>query len=259
MNTILVSKALSKIATIEDIEKEFITILKTIRDIIKQNKQIINPVDGQSLMLVKDDYVKVENLYNRLEEQLDCYDKLQINNADVVEYIKFWNVFFNNDFWNENKLLNIQTANFEYDEIFIENFYKIFSNVEEVDLYCYKISSKFKTDAQRKLASSYHKKINVKKNEEFVFYLKEEKYITNNYYIIWKVKNNGIEAEKNNCIRGDFYFSNHIENSSIYSEKIHYKERKEKASYAGKHEVYCYIFNRNDILVAKGKYIVEIQ
>ena len=218
MNTILVSEALNEVTINSELDKDFISILIYIKNRLEKNKEILNPINNESLMLVKEDYTKTENLCNRLTEQLSKYEELQAKNSSKNEYINFWKNFFCNDYWNEDELNNNASDNFEYDEIFIENFYKLASTIDSVEIKCYKITKQFATDARRKLAASYHKRINVKKRESFVFYVDNQKYNSPEFYIIWKIKNNGEEAEINNCIRGDFYLSNHIEGVLIDQE-----------------------------------------
>ena len=61
------------------------------------------------------------------------------------------------------------------------------------------------------------------------------------YKVLWKVKNNGAEAEKRNCIRGEL---EELDNS--------YSIKKESADFQGKHYVECYLI-RNDKCVASDR------
>ena len=68
------------------------------------------------------------------------------------------------------------------------------------------------------------------------------------YIIKWQITNTGEEAQKANCLRGDFYPSDEGTNG-----------RKESTSYTGSHAVQCIVI-KNGICVAKSKdYIINIR
>lgn len=65
------------------------------------------------------------------------------------------------------------------------------------------------------------------------------------YDVYWKVKNNGLEAEKRNCLRGEIFknnFLHHIENTL----------------FKGKHFIECYIV-KDGVCVAKNRIYVPIK
>ena len=65
------------------------------------------------------------------------------------------------------------------------------------------------------------------------------------YKILWKVKNNGILAKKNNCIRGQIF--------KAKDENINH----ETSNFAGDHYVECYVI-KNEICIAKDHIDVPI-
>lgn len=65
------------------------------------------------------------------------------------------------------------------------------------------------------------------------------------YEIFWKVKNDGILAEKKNCIRGQIFKSKDVDKNN------------ETTDFAGNHYVECYIV-KNNVYVAKAHIDVPI-
>lgn len=66
------------------------------------------------------------------------------------------------------------------------------------------------------------------------------------YNIFWKVKNDGVYAEKNNCIRGQLF---------IAKDKV---INHETSNFAGNHYVECYII-KNGVCIAKDHIDVPIK
>ena len=88
------------------------------------------------------------------------------------------------------------------------------------------------------------KKVPLKRKLEF--YLDVNK-VPKPYEVYWKVKNEGNEAERLNCIRGEIF-------KSI---KAPFDILEEESSFAGNHYVECYIV-KNGVCVAKDKIDVPI-
>jgi hypothetical protein len=72
--------------------------------------------------------------------------------------------------------------------------------------------------------------------------------------VLWKVKNNGVNAIKGNSLRGHIYFGN----DEGLVDNINSKERYEPIAFAGNHYVECYII-KNNRCIAKKKYSVKIE
>ena len=70
--------------------------------------------------------------------------------------------------------------------------------------------------------------------------------ISRPYEVFWKVKNEGITAQKNNCIRGQIFRAED-------GEKNH-----ETSDFAGNHYVECYII-KNKVCIAKAHIDVPIR
>ncbi|MGE4489957.1 MAG: nucleotidyltransferase [Kiritimatiellales bacterium] len=71
--------------------------------------------------------------------------------------------------------------------------------------------------------------------------------------VLWQVVNTGTEAEKANCLRGDFYNNEGID--AVSGGYI----RKEPTSYTGSHWVECFIIKDGICRARSGEFLVNIQ
>lgn len=74
----------------------------------------------------------------------------------------------------------------------------------------------------------------IEKNKKLEFVIQGDN--INHYQVLWQVTNTGEEAEKANCLRGDFYPSKIINRKKV---------RKENTLYKGYHYVIAYLIKDN--------------
>lgn len=243
-----------KIQNYSRIDEMFYYTICEIRDRLTHNKEVYNPTDSsQSLLLVEEDRTKLENLYNRLNTYISELDVLFESDCTEIQAKDAWYKFFKHDYWNTS--LNEAASNlaithnysksmYEYDdtEEFIENMYPTQPTTCFVEIDC-KITNK---DGQTQyLSDMLDKNEKVEIGCSLDFFIKNTN-APNNYEVLWKVKNEGGLAKKNNCIRGQIFKSkqNLVNN--------------ETSSFAGNHYVECYII-KNHTCIAKKHIEVPIK
>ena len=243
-----------KIQNYSRIDEMFYYTICEIRDRLEYNKEVYNPTDStQSLLLVEEDRTKLENLYNRLNTYISELDVLFETDCTEKQAKDAWYSFFNHDYWNtalneSARSLSITYSYskniYEYDdtEEFIENMYPAQLTTCFVEIDC-KVTNK---DGQVKYLSDI-----LNKNEKIEIGCDLDFFIKNinapdSYEVLWKVKNEGILAEKQNCIRGQIFKSK--------QNLINH----ETSNFAGNHYVECYII-KNSICIAKKRIEVPIK
>lgn len=93
------------------------------------------------------------------------------------------------------------------------------------------------------LSAILHEKSWLQRNKQLEFFIKETD-CPSPYSIYWKIKNEGLEAKKRNCIRGQI----ELTNSSTH---------REHTDFQGEHYVECYLV-KNNVCVAKSHIDVPI-
>lgn len=251
IQTVLCDENIQDYSRIDEI---FYYTICAIRNRLIYNKEVYNPTDSsQSLLLVQEDRDKLENLCNRLNTYISKLNVLFNSDCTEKQAKKAWYDFFNHDFWNTNineSARSLVTAYsyskdlLEYDdtEEFIENIYSTQVTTCFVEIDC-KVLNK---NGQVKYLSDM-----LKNNEKVEIGCSLEFFIKNinapnGYEVLWKVKNDGILAEQNNCIRGQIFKS---KQNTINSET---------SNFAGNHYVECYII-KNNICITKTRIEVPIK
>lgn len=242
-----------KIQDYSRIDEIFYYTICEIRDRLRYNKEVYNPTDiRQSLLLVQEDRDKLDNLYNRLDTYIAKLDILFDSNCTEKKAKDAWKEFFNHDYWNTNLNESMRSLSntysytkslYEYDdtEEYIENMYPIQSTMCVVRIDCKVVDKSGRVNYLSKIISN---------NEKVEVGCKLDFFIETNavepYNILWKVKNDGILAEKNNCIRGQIF---------IAKDKV---INHETSNFAGNHYVECYII-KNGICIARDHISVPIK
>lgn len=242
-----------KIQDYSRIDEIFYYTICEIRDRLRYNKEVYNPTDiRQILLLVQEDRDKLDNLYNRLDTYIAKLDILFDSNCTEKQAKDAWKEFFNHDYWNTNLNESMRSLSntysytkslYEYDdtEEYIENMYPIQSTMCVVRIDCKVVDKSGRVNYLSKIISN---------NEKVEVGCKLDFFIETNavepYNILWKVKNDGIFAEKNNCIRGQIF---------IAKDKV---INHETSNFAGNHYVECYII-KNGICIARDHISVPIK
>lgn len=265
ITTILVEEALRFTTENSLIDKYFISICNYICDKLSVSYEIINPITGKPITFNQSDENKVKNLYNRLKTKIDEYNAMIKNNDTKDKHIDFWEAFFKNDYWESITLENRAGISdedvYEDNEEKIENFYPIKYSILPINIIikCQKVLQL----GQNPLGLTYE---NAREDEKFN--LSQQKYrmlkfsvevpsiISAPYKVIWKVKNNGANAFKQNSLRGEIYYSN-IRNGADLVTAENANTRYEPISFAGNHYVECYII-KNNVCLAKKRYDVTL-
>lgn len=231
-------------------EMFYYTICK-IRDRLSYNKEVFNPTDNsQSLLLVQEDRDKLDNLYTRLNIYIQKLEVLFNDNCTEKQAKDAWYDFFNHDYWVEN--LNESTRNLlipygiiknQYDdtEEYIENIFPFYPTFYFVKIDCKVITKSGRCVYLSEMLRN-NEKIQIGCKLEFFI---EHTNVPKPYEIFWKVKNDGILAEKKNCIRGQIFKSKDVDKNN------------ETTDFAGNHYVECYIV-KNNVYVAKAHIDVPI-
>lgn len=243
-----------KIQNYSRIDEMFYYTICAIRDRLRDNKEVFNPTDNsQSLLLVQEDRDKLDNLYNRLNMYILKLDILFDSNCTEKQAKNAWYNFFNHDYWNTS--LNESTRNllktydysknlYEYDdtEEYIENIYPIQPTICFAEIDCKVVN---KNGQCRYLSNMLRNNEKVETGCTLEFFI-ESTNISRPYEVFWKVKNDGVLAERNNCIRGQIFRGEDDEKNY------------ETSDFAGNHYVECYII-KNKICIAKTRINVPIR
>lgn len=255
--TVLVKNALDSInTTLYELDDEFIEVLKEVKNQLELSDDILNPINNQSLTWKQKDKDKLSNLKIRLKTRLEKYNSLKLNNSPKKDFIDFWSELFNDDFWDEENFASASFSNevIICDEDMVENYYDIDSNCAEIDVKCTRVMGNDSLLIAKGKAM-WNKNIKIGKDQKIVFYI-DGIYDSNSYYVLWKIKNFGREAELANSIRGELYFGKDLNGQENRNIRI----RKENTQYIGTHVVDCYVLSKSSgLIVAKGKHIVEIE
>lgn len=235
----------------ERMDERFYYTAKAIRDRLAVNKEVNNPVDEeQSLKLVSKDDVKINNFYNRLDENLAKLDVLFKPNCTRIEALQAWKEFFNHDYWEElikreyqyykSSIARKEYYDYRDTEEFIEDYFPV--NIQyDIELDCWVIKNGKKIDL---LSSFLKKKQPLIPGYKLEFFVKA-KNIPQPYQIFWKIKNCGEEAKRRDMVRGEILRTNK-------------PTQEERTLFKGDHYVECYII-KNGVCVARRKIPVPIK
>lgn len=245
-----------KILSYDRMDEMFYYTMKEIQKRLNNNIEVYNPTDDtQSLLLKQSDIDKMNNLNSRLKDKLSKLDLLFDDECTKKQAIEAWNEFFNHSYWTydektenrsfslrESTIANLCDYNYlEYDDT-EENIYNIMSvkNNMYIKIDC-KVIDSYGTIIKLSTLNNRGKKVPLERKLEFYI---DKNRVPKPYKVYWKVKNNGDEAIKHNCIRGQIFES---------CETI-----QEKSDFGGEHYVECYIV-KNGICVATDKIDVPIE
>lgn len=243
-----------KIKNYSRIDEMFYYTICAIRDRLRYNKEVLNPTDSsQSLLLVQEDRDKIDNLYNRLDLYIPKLDILFDSNCTEKQAKDAWYSFFNHDYWNTSlnestrSLLNTYEYGknlYEYDdtEEYIENIYPMQPTTCIVKIDCKVVNE---NGQYRYLSNMIRNNEKVEIGCKLDFFI-ESTNISRPYEVFWKVKNDGIIAEKTNCIRGQIFRAK--------DKDINH----ETSNFAGNHYVECYII-KNKVCISKARIDVPIR
>lgn len=257
-----------KIQNYDRIDEMFYYTMKEVAKRLDNDIEVYNPTDEeQSLLLKESDRDKMNNLTNRLKNYLSKLDILFDDKCTLKEAIEAWYEFYQHDFWtydeenekrasdlSESAILlkssNMDLVEYDDTEEFIENimpvkekhFIKLDCKVKEFEVKKDKII--IKQVIKLSTLNNLGRRVPLKRKLEFYLDINKVPYP---FEVYWKVKNNGYEALKRNCIRGDI-FKNPEEPFDILEEE---------SDFAGDHYVECYIV-KNGVCVAIDRIKVPI-
>jgi hypothetical protein len=237
----------------ERLDESFYYTIKAIRDRLKYNTEVKNPVESSLSLLHKEsDKTKVKNLHNRLSIYIDKLKVLFDDKCTEKQAIEAWNELFNHSYWSDLVTENTNLAksarfalslsSFDYDETeeFIEDMFPV-NLLYNLHIDCNVTQDGWRPQLLRRILAN-HTPLKINKKLEF--------YITTNnvpfpYRVYWKVKNVGEVAEQKNCIRGqiDMDYGNNV--------------KRESSNFKGPHYVECYII-KNGVCVARDRINVPI-
>ena len=228
----------------------FYHTMKKIVERLESDTSVTAPVDnGRDLTPRQSDRKKMTNWRNRLKSKLEDLDILFKDECNMEDALQAWYGFFNHDYWREqvdelssyslSADTKLSIRSFEDTEQFIEDMYPVDRK------YQCRISCRVSGNGWRE-----------KPIADFLRIL--QRFVPHNfrvhcamtytscpppYKVLWKVKNNGPEAERRNMIRGK------IEDRGNAIE--------EPTNFYGNHYIECYIV-KDDICVAMSRVEVPI-
>lgn len=248
-----------KIQEYDRMDEMFYHTMKEIEQRLVLSIEVNNPTNTSlSLLLKQSDRDKMNNLCSRLKDKLSKLDVLFNTDCTKKQAIEAWNEFFNHDYWiydevTENRTFSLtetmliksyNCSSLQYDET-EENIYNLMPviNLYYIKLDC-KVLDSNKTMIKLSTLNSKDKRVPLERMLEF--YLDENR-VPKPYELYWKVKNEGIEAMKRNCIKGE-----------IFKSKVETPESMiEYSAFDGEHFVECYVV-KNGVCVAKDRIEVPI-
>lgn len=218
------------------IDQCFLSTIKQIVNRLDLSLDVKNPTNPSiSLMMKQDDYKKMKTLRNRLKENIKHLDALLSINCTESSATFAYEKFFNDSFWkkgitleNSSRSLSLKDS-LEYSdtEEFVEDTYDIYSGYSG---YYLRIKGYYYFQEGR-----LHPITNLTNNGRRLIPGTKLQFVVetnapSSWKICWKVKNEGSEAERRNCIRGQLQ---------------HYGEKKieEPCTFYGNHYVECYLID----------------
>lgn len=232
------------------IDELFYYSMKGIVDRLEADTSVSAPVDnGRDLTPRKSDLQKMINWKNRLQSKLEDLEVLFKDDCSQDDALQAWYGFFNHDYWSEQvseqagfSLSTVHKSairSYRDTEEFIEDYYQL-----DIRYRC-RVSCHVSGDGWRD-----------KPLKDFLGLLR--KFVPHHfkvrcvmvytecpkpYKVLWKVKNVGPEAERQDCLRGQI-----LERG---------KSITEPTSFYGNHYIECYIVKDN-VCVARTRIDVPI-
>lgn len=230
----------------EKMDEMFYYTLVSIRDRLSNDIEVLNPTNCElSLLLTMKDKQKMNNLLNRLNNQIEKLQVLFQSTCTKQEAITAWKEFFNHPYWGDclessKRNLLFETDLNEFDtlvetEDYIETLFPVIRNC----YYQMKINCRIRYDGRTEfLGSMLNRGLKITKGSELYFYVENDCSKYGSYEVYIKVKNNGVEAAKANCLRGEI---KHFDVTKKY--------HRETALYTGEHLVECYLIKNGQCVV----------
>ena len=252
--SILVNEALEK----ENLNVSGDVLLKNIINGIinrlKHNKNVYNPTDiNKNLIQKQKDIQKLDNLLNRLDNRITKVNNLN-NESKKEDVYEAWNYFFGDEYFSDKYDLSIKQC--EDNEENINNYYDIQNNKNDGTLIKCQLSSVEGGTLGRTIRnyeSNTPLSVSKYKDEKLIFTAHPS--VSNPYFILWKIRNSGITAVKNNSLRGDIVYSN--SSNDFYYMDINGNTRYENISFSGHHYVECYVI-KDDSVVQLERFLVNL-
>lgn len=241
-----------KFESYDRIDERFYYTMVAIRDRLANDKEVYNPTDAtKSLKLASSDSVKMDNLYNRLNDKLSKLDVLFDSKCTYNQAIEAWEEFFNHSYWTEQKQEE-QVAK-SYMQRSESLAYYNYKETEEYISNLFPVNLKYKVELDC-LVTKDDKKVGwlhiMMQQRQLllpgnILYFQAKTEIPKPYQVYWKVKNRGEYAKQNDCVRGEIFQTD---------DEYH----AEPTSFKGDHYVECYIIKRGEC-VAKTRIDVTIK
>lgn len=232
------------------IDECFYYTMKSIVDRLENDVYVNAPVDnGRALVTRKIDEKRNENWKNRLSEKLDELNVLFDDNCTYEQALNAWSSFFNNTYWNQllSQLKENRRAYGKYQyrdtEQFIEDMYAI-NDQYDVNIDCKVSANGFSPMSIKEFISTYFTNYGGFIPHGFSVKCKIRETNAPHYdKVLWKVRNVGDEAERQDDIRGQ------IQDRG--------REICENTKFYGHHYIECYLIEKN-ICIAIGHTDVPI-
>lgn len=252
--SVLVEEALKKDYLNMTMDNILKNIINNIIGRLECNNDVLNPTDFRKSLIKKDkDVKKIDNLYKRLKSRISKINELT-EDSNIKEICDAWNYFFGDDYFNEN--FELKKEECEDTEEQIENLYDVELNKNEEQLITCQLSSIEGNTTGRTLRnyeSNQPLSVTRFKDQQLIFTANIN--CNQEYIVLWKIKNNGALAVKNNSIRGEILFSNNSDDFNYID--YNGNKRYERISFVGHHYVECYIV-KNNIVVNKDRFLVNL-
>lgn len=232
------------------IDELFYYTMKGVVDRIEFDRSVSAPVDhGRDLTPRKSDLRKMTNWKNRLKSKLEDLEVLFKDDCSQDDALQAWYGFFNHDYWSEQ--ISEQTSFSSYTvqksavrsyndtEEFIEESYQL-----DIKYQC-RVSCHVSGDGWRETPLNNFLGL-LRKFVPHHFTVRCVMVYTDcpkPYKVLWKVKNVGPEAERQNCLRGQ-----------ILDRGVSITE---PTKFYGNHYIECYIV-KDDYCVARARIDVPI-
>ena len=232
------------------IDELFYYTMKGIADRLESDASVSAPVDnGRDLTPRKSDLQKMTNWKNRLKSKIEDLEVLFKDDCSQDDALQAWYGFFNHDYWSEQvseqasfSLATVQKSairSYRETEDFIEDYYQL-----EIKYRC-RVSCHVSGDGWRDTPLKEFLGL-LRRFVPHHFKVKCVMVYTDcpkPYRILWKVKNVGPEAERQDCLRGQI-----LERGESITEPT---------SFYGYHYIECYIVKEN-VCVARTRIDVPI-
>ena len=251
IQSVLCSEAITSYKRMDEM---FYYTIVNIRNRLLNDIDVFNPTNSKlSLLLTMKDEQKMTNLLNRLNDQIEKLQVLFQSTCTKEEAINTWKEFFSHQYWDDclencKRDLSLETdLNKSYalveTEDYIETLFPVISNC----YYQLKVNCHVRYGGQSQtLRLMLNRGLKINKGSKLYFYIENDCSKYGSYEVYIKVKNNGIEALRANCLRGEI-------NNFDVTEKYH----NETASYTGEHLVEFYLI-KNGQCVAMDNIKVPI-